>query len=110
MKLFSQEAKVMTAYLIANYKITNPEEYESYVPAVMPTLGAHGAEVLVADYETEVLEGAPSNVSVVLRFPSKEAARSWYNSPEYQAIIHHRTDNTEGFLVFADQFTLPNDN
>jgi len=100
----------MSAYLIANYKITNPEEYKPYVPAVMPTLEAHGVEVLVADYNSEVLEGTPSNVSVILRFPSKEAARAWYNSPEYQAIIHHRTDNTEGFVVFADQFSFPNDN
>lgn len=100
----------MSAYLIANYKITNPEEYKFYVPAVMPTLEAYGVEVLVADYDTEVVEGTPSNVSVILRFPSKEAARAWYNSPEYQAVIHHRADNTEGFLVFADQFSPPNDN
>jgi uncharacterized protein (DUF1330 family) len=100
----------MAAYLIANYKITNPEAYEAYVPAVMPTLQAHGVEVLVADYDSEALEGAPSNVSVILRFASKEAAHAWYNSPEYQAIIHHRTDNTEGFVLFADQFTPPNTN
>jgi len=100
----------MSAYLIANYKITNPEEYKPYVPAVMPTLEAHGVEVLVADNDTEVVEGTPSNVSVILRFPSKEAAYAWYNSPEYQAIIHHRKDNTKGFVVFADQFSPPNDN
>lgn len=98
----------MSAYLIANYKITNPEAYEAYVAAVGSTLQEHGAKPLVADYKSEVIEGTPSSVTIVLSFPSKEAARTWYNSPDYQAIIHHRLDNTEGFLVFADEFTPPN--
>ena len=97
----------MSAYLIANYKLTNPTAYRGYVPAVMPTLEAHGAEVLVADYERETVEGAPHSVTIVLRFPSKEVARTWYRSAEYQAIIHLRTDNTDGFVVFPDQFTTP---
>ena len=97
----------MLAYVIANYKISNPEAYKAYVPAVMPTLQAYDGEVLVADYNSEVAEGSPSNVSVVLRFASKAAAHAWYNSPEYQAIIHHRTDNSEGIVVFADQFIPP---
>ena len=28
----------MPGYIIINYKITNPEGYEAYVSAVMPTL------------------------------------------------------------------------
>ena len=40
----------------------------------------------------------------MLKFPSKEALRAWYDSPEYQEIIHLRTDNTEGFVVFAEEF------
>lgn len=98
----------MSAYLIANYKITNPEAYEAYVAVVGPTLQEYGGMPLVADYNSEVIEGSPSSVSIVLSFPSKEAARTWYNSPEYQAIIHHRIDNTEGFVVFADEFSPPN--
>ena len=39
-------------------------------------------------------------VTIVLRFSSKEAARTWYDSPEYQAIVGLRTDNTDGFVVF----------
>lgn len=31
----------MLAYVIANYKISNPEAYKAYVPAVMPTLQAY---------------------------------------------------------------------
>lgn len=97
----------MAGYLIANYRITNPEAYGAYPPAVTSTLLACGAEVLVADYDSELVEGQASSVTIVLKFSSKEAARTWYNSNDYQEIIHHRTDNTEGFILFADEFIMP---
>ena len=97
----------MAGYLIANYRITNPEAYGAYPPAVIPTLHAFAGEVLVADYESELVEGQASSVTIVLKCPSKEAARSWYSSNDYQEIIHHRIDNTEGFILFADEFIMP---
>jgi uncharacterized protein (DUF1330 family) len=97
----------MAGYLIANYRITNAQAYGAYPPAVIPTLMAHNAEVLVADYESEPVEGEPASVTIVLKFVSKEAARAWYDSPEYQEIVGLRTDNSEGFVVFADGFVMP---
>ena len=97
----------MAAYLIASYRVTNPEGYQAYPPAVLPVLDQHGAELLVADFNSEALEGEPSPVTVVVRFPSKAAARAWYQSPEYQDIAHLRTDNTQGTLVFTDAFAPP---
>ena len=96
----------MAAYLVANFEITNPEGYRAYVPGVLPTLEAHGAEILVAEYESEPLEGNPGSATVVLKFESKEALNAWYNSPEYQKVIHLRTDNSEGMVVSAGDFDL----
>jgi uncharacterized protein (DUF1330 family) len=106
---FSQQYREhpMTTYLIANYRVTNPEAYAEYPPAVAPTLAPFGGELLVADFDSEIVEGAASPVSIVLRFPSRQSARDWYNSPEYQAVIHLRTDNSEGQLVFADSLPAP---
>jgi uncharacterized protein (DUF1330 family) len=95
----------MAAYLIANYRITNPDAYAAYPPAVAPTLAPFGGELLVADFDSEVVEGEAYPVSIVLRFPSRQAARDWYNSAEYQAVSSLRTDNTEGQLVFVDAFS-----
>jgi uncharacterized protein (DUF1330 family) len=97
----------MSAYLVYSYTVTDPEKYQMYPPAAMPTLAGHDVEVLVADYESEAQEGSPAAVTVVLRFPSKEAARAWYESPEYQAIKHHRTDNSDGAVVLCDGFVMP---
>lgn len=97
----------MSAYAVACYSIKNPEGYEKYVPAVIHTLAPHGGEVLVADYDADVFEGEAHDVTVVLRFPDKAAIKRWYESEEYQAGIHHRTDNTEGFFVSVNEFTPP---
>ncbi len=97
----------MSGYLIANYDITNQAGYGAYIAAVVPTITAHGGEILVAGPGSETVEGEPGQVTVVLRFPSKDALRGWYDSPEYREIIHLRTDNSEGFMVFAEQFAAP---
>jgi uncharacterized protein (DUF1330 family) len=93
---------VMAGYFVANYTITNQAEYQQYLAAVGPSLKAHGAENIVVDRDCELLEGSAGQVTVVLRFDTKAAAKAWYGSPEYQAIRHLRTDNTEGIGVIAE--------
>lgn len=92
----------MAGYFIANYAITNQAGYAEYIAAVGPTLDAHGAERVVVDRGSVLLEGPAGQVSVVLRFASKAAAMAWYESPQYQAIVHLRTDNTEGTAAIAE--------
>ncbi|MEH6584877.1 MAG: DUF1330 domain-containing protein [Halioglobus sp.] len=98
----------MAAYVVVNYDLTNIEDYKAYPPAVLPILEAHGAEILVADYESKTLEGNPGSVTIVIKFQSKEAVTAWYDSPEYQEIVGLRTDNSEGIAVAADEFNLEN--
>ena len=76
------------------------------MPPVIKSLEAHGAEILAADYESEALEGQPGAVTVIIRFATKKALGAWYRSPEYQAIIHLRTDNSAGIVVAANEFDL----
>jgi uncharacterized protein (DUF1330 family) len=92
----------MAGYFVANYTITNQAEYKGYLAAVGPILRAHGAESIVVDRDCEPLEGSAGQVTIVLRFATKAAATAWYQSPEYQAISHLRTDNTEGIGVIAE--------
>jgi len=92
----------MAGYFIANYTITNQAEYQQYIAAVGPVLQAHDAENVVIDRDSVLLEGSAGQVTVVLRFATKAAAQAWYESPEYQAISHLRTDNTDGIAVIAE--------
>lgn len=91
----------MEGYFVLNYRINDQEAYQPYLAEVMQTLIAHNAEILVADFESEKIEGDAGHVTVVLKFPSKEAANNWYHSPEYQNIIKLRTDHCDGIAVLA---------
>jgi uncharacterized protein (DUF1330 family) len=97
----------VSAYVVASYRITNPEAFAEYPAPAIQTILQHGGEVLAADQQSEVVEGEPAPVTVILRFPSKDAARTWYRSDEYQQVVHLRTDNTEGMAVFLDEFVMP---
>ncbi len=98
----------MSVYVIATYTITDPKGYEGYVPGVLPLLEKHGAEILVADYEGDALEGQPTGVNVVLKFSSAEAARNWYNDPEYSRVKQIRLNSSkDGAFVLTKQFVMP---
>ena len=100
----------MSVYIIASYDIKDPKVYEDYVPGVVPLLQKHGAEILVADYDAETLEGQGRGVNVVLKFESEEAALNWYNDPDYGPVKKIRLDSTEnGSLILAKQFVMPSE-
>ncbi|MHC4839471.1 MAG: DUF1330 domain-containing protein [Planctomycetota bacterium] len=98
----------MAAYIIATYDVTDPDAIAPYVPGVMPLLQKHGAEVLVADKESTAAEGDARHVVVVLKFASQEAAKAWYEDPDYEPLKKMRvgaTANTS--LFFANEFVPP---
>ncbi len=97
----------MASYLVANYNVTNAEGYQAYVAAVGPTIVSHGGKILVAGPGSVAMEGTPGQTTIILEFPSREALQGWYDSPEYRDIIHLRIDNTDGFVVSADEFVMP---
>jgi len=93
----------MAAYMVFNYRITDQEAYKPYLGKVVGSLKAHGAEILVADFEGEAVEGDPGDVTVVLKCASRDAAMGWFGSPEYQQIIGLRTDNCTGIAVLTNE-------
>jgi uncharacterized protein (DUF1330 family) len=73
----------MTAYVIAEVDIRNPELYRDYVKLTPASITRHGGRFLVRGGATEALEGAPPKRIVVLEFATRAAAERWYNSPDY---------------------------
>jgi uncharacterized protein (DUF1330 family) len=43
---------------------------------------------------------------VIVEFASREAARAWYESPEYQAVVGKRLAATQGFAVISQSLNL----
>jgi uncharacterized protein (DUF1330 family) len=81
----------MPAYLIAETDIFDPEQYEHYKAASPGAIAAGGGKFVVRGGELAVLEGDwhPPRL-VILEFENLEAAKAFYDSPEYQAAIKLR--------------------
>jgi len=97
----------MAAYFIAQYVVNDPKLYREYQAAAGPTIQEHGGEVVVFDVAAETIEGAPPGPqTVVLKFDSTEAAKAWYGSPGYQAVVGKRLAATNGFAVISQSMNL----
>lgn len=74
----------MAAYVIYQAEVLDPERYARYREKSTPAVAAGGGEFLVRGGDVDVLEGdAPAGRTVVVRFPSMEAAREWYDGELY---------------------------
>ena len=74
----------MPAYVIIETDVHDAEQYERYKAASPEAVRSGGGRFVARGGELAVLEGDwdPSRV-VILEFPDLEAAKRWYDSPEY---------------------------
>src|SRR3954470_4971780 len=75
----------MPAYVIAETDLHDPEQYEHYKAAAPATIEKYGGRYAACGGELAVLEGdwTPPRL-VILEFEVLQAAKRWYESPEYQ--------------------------
>ena len=78
----------MPAYMIVDEDVFDSEGLTDYGKVASRTIAQYGGKAIIRTTESEVLEGTwkPKRL-VVLEFENKEAAKRWYDSPEYQAAI-----------------------
>ncbi|MES2717347.1 MAG: DUF1330 domain-containing protein [Pseudomonadota bacterium] len=86
------------AYVIVDMKISDPEQYKQYMAAAPAAVKAFGGEYLVRGGRHAVLEGSwqPTRMAM-LRFPSLEAAQSFYDAEQYRAARAQRDGATDFF-------------
>lgn len=92
----------MSAYIIVQVDVTDPDRYEAYKSMVPPTLEPYGGRFLVRGGAVENLEGTwnPAR-AVVIEFDSVDKAKAWWASPEYAdaKALRQATANTEMIVV-----------
>ncbi len=97
----------MAAYFIAQYQVTDPALYAEYQQGAGPTIAAGGGELVSFDIGAETIEGEPPGPqTVVLKFESVEAAKAWYNSADYQAVVGKRLSASNGFAVISQDMNF----
>lgn len=93
----------MTAYVLAQIEVTEPEAYKRYTERTPAAVAAYGGRFVVRGGNPEILEGKlPGSRVVLIAFPDRAAAESFYRSPEYQAILPIRTGASKGALCIVD--------
>ncbi len=93
----------MAAYFIVDVDVKNPQAYEGYKQAAAASIAQYGGRYLVRGGKHEVLEGEwkPTRL-VVLEFPTVEAAKLWYTSPEYEKVKPIRLQHAGCDLVLVE--------
>ena len=86
----------MSAFIIfTRDRTTNPAEMETYSQKAGPSLAGHPAKLLTFYGRQVVLEGPETEGTVILEFPTLEAAKAWYDSPAYTEARAHRLRGSE---------------
>lgn len=74
----------MPAYVIYQGEVLDQARYDEYKAKGAKTILDAGGRYVVRGGDVEVLEGQPpAGRTVVLEFPTRQAAIDWYYSPEY---------------------------
>lgn len=93
----------MKAYAIAHVQSARSSpEIAEYLSRIDSTLAPFGGRFLVHGDPGEVREGDFAGNVIVIEFPSRQDARGWYESAEYQQILPLRTRNTTGWVILVD--------
>jgi uncharacterized protein (DUF1330 family) len=92
----------MPAYWIAHVTVTDPERYKGYQALAPLAFAAHGAKFLARGGDHSVMEGPVLDRHVLLEFPSLDAARACYASPEYTVARQARDGACEAHVTLVD--------
>jgi uncharacterized protein (DUF1330 family) len=92
----------MTAYVILDVEVTDPEGYKEYVKLAPEAVKLYGGKYIARGGQTETLEGKwQAKRLVILEFPSTEQAKNWLYSSEYAAAraLRHQYARTNMVVV-----------
>ena len=93
----------MPAYLIARVNVTDAEKYEDYKKLSPAAIAAYGGKFLSRGGKVETVEGETETRRVVIvEFPDMEAARAFYDSPQYRKARAAREGAAEAQFIIVE--------
>ena len=91
------------AYWINSFrKVNDPAKVDAYRKLAGPVMEAAGAKFLVRGDPAKVYEAGVMQRTVVIEFPSVEAAIAAHDSPGYQAALKALSDGAERDLRIVE--------
>jgi uncharacterized protein (DUF1330 family) len=93
----------MPAYVIVDVDVKDPETYKEYRAKAAPTVMEAGGRYIVRGGAVAHVEpGWDVHRFVILEFPTMTAAKAWYASPAYQAVLPIRLKSTVSRLMMVE--------
>ena len=90
--------------MLADSSVFDQAEYDLYRGAVWPSIEAHGGTFMIRGGRFERLEGTHEWTRLIgLEFPGLAELRTWYGSPEYQALKAQRLRGARTDMVFLEE-------
>jgi uncharacterized protein (DUF1330 family) len=89
-------------YWIAHVTVTDMDAYQLYRAQVPEILARFGGRFVVRGGAQSIPEGDVRPRTVVIEFPSLQAAQDCYHSAEYQAAKRLRTNASEGDICIVE--------
>jgi len=97
-------AAKLRAYWIVHIDVTDPEGYKPYQGAASAAFSRFGARYLIQGGRYEITEGQARSRTVVVEFPSYDAALACYRSPEYRQAIDLRAGKADFDMVIIEAY------
>lgn len=91
-------------YWVAHMDIDDPQTYLEYQKANAAPFKEYGAKFVVRGGTQQVPEGSTRSRTVVIEFPSYEAALACYESDSYQAAKAIRAKISSGELAIVEGY------
>jgi uncharacterized protein (DUF1330 family) len=91
-------------YWIAHVDVRDAAVYDTYRAANAAPFAEFGAHFLVRGGAAEIVEGTSKSRTVVIEFPTIEAARACYASPAYRAAKALRDPVATSDLVIVEGY------
>lgn len=94
----------MPAYVIATIdNVTDPNKIAQYRELAQKAVAKAGGRYIARGGETFPLEGGwETGRAVILEFPSLDAIKAWYQSPEYHEALAARSGAADFKLLAVD--------
>lgn len=95
---------MLKGYWIAHGRVDDPAKYDLYRAANAAPLAEYGGRFIVRGGTQEVVEGTVKPRTVVIEFPSYQAAIDCYHSDGYQAAMKLRQGIAESDLLIVEGY------
>ena len=98
----------MTAFVIADIKVTDDKWVPAYAESVHELVHRHGGKYLSRSGNVKTLEGKPLDTTLIalMAFPNAQAAEAFVSDPEYAPYAAARRAGSESRFQLIDDTDL----